>query len=238
MTGAVSATKSDLEIRDCRLTLGKTGANPIEFALASFEVAAGEKVALTGPSGCGKSTLLNLIAGLVRPDEGMIRLGDSDLTGMPVSTLDTFRGRTIGFIYQNFNLLDAFNVLENVLIGMRFGRAIKPSERRQRARELLAKVGLADRLHTRPNRLSMGARQRVAVARAIANHPSLILADEPTGSLDPATAKTIFDLILKICGEEERTLLFVTHDRELASQLPRQFDCRDLIKRSSVEAAQ
>jgi ABC-type lipoprotein export system ATPase subunit len=237
MTETASTAKGDFEIRDCRLTLGRSGAKPLDFSLPSLDVAAGERVALTGPSGCGKSTLLNLIAGLVRPDEGTIRVGGTDLTRMSVSALDTFRGRTIGFIYQSFNLLDAFNVLENVLIGMRFGRAIEPAGRRRRAHELLERVGLGDRLHIQPNRLSMGERQRVAVARAVANRPSLILADEPTGSLDPETAETVFDLILAICGEEDRTLLFVAHDRELARKLPRQFDCRKLVRRSTVEAA-
>lgn len=136
----------------------------------------------------------------------------------------------MGFVFQSFNLLDSFSALENVVIGMRFGRALPHRERHAAAVALLERVGLQRRLHSRPVRLSMGERQRVAIARAIANRPGLLLADEPTGALDPATAQEVFGLIRDVCRESGCALVLVTHDLELAGQLPGQFDCRGLVR--------
>ncbi|MBX3730621.1 MAG: ABC transporter ATP-binding protein [Candidatus Sumerlaeia bacterium] len=216
-------------VRDCRLVLGRSGATPVTFSLAALDVAPGERVALTGPSGCGKSTLLNLLCGLVQADAGSVRVSGTELRGMRTTALDAFRGRTFGFVYQTFNLLEAFTTLENVQIGMRFGRGVPHGERRTRALALLDRVGLSHRLHSRPARLSVGERQRVAIARALANHPPILLADEPTGALDPATAERVFELLLDICTEQKCTLLLVTHDHDLAARLPRRVDCRDLV---------
>lgn len=135
----------------------------------------------------------------------------------------------MGFIFQSFNLLDSFSALENVMIGMRFGRAYHGAEQQRRATALLDRVGLLRRLHTRPGRLSVGERQRVAIARAIANRPALLLADEPTGALDPTTAEDVFALIREICREEQCALMLVTHDLDLAAKLPRQIDCRGFV---------
>ncbi len=135
----------------------------------------------------------------------------------------------MGFIFQTFNLLDTFSALENVMIGMRFGRTSSKGRHKERAARLLERVGLQRRLHTRPAHLSVGERQRVAIARAIANQPTLLLADEPTGALDPATASDVFMLIRDVCQEEKCALLMVTHDLNLAMQLPRQVDCHDLV---------
>ena len=219
-----------VDIQSCRLRLGSVGAEDIVFQLTDFCVGQNEHVALTGPSGCGKSTLLNLVAGLRKPDTGKICVQGADLGQLSPSSLDTFRGRTMGFIFQNFNLLDTFSALENVTIGMRFGRAYPNGKYKERAVALLERVGLQRRLQTRPSSLSVGERQRVAIARAIANKPALLLADEPTGALDPATALEVFMLIRDVCVEEKCALLLVTHDLSLAMQLPRQVDCRHLVQ--------
>ena len=228
-------TPAAVAIQDCHLLLGYTGAKEVAFHLANFRLEAGEEAALTGPSGCGKSTLLNLVAGLRRPDKGMISVQGTELGTLSPSRLDTFRGRTMGFVFQSFNLLDSFSALENVLIGMRFGRSRPHGERHARAVALLERVGLKHRLHSRPPRLSVGERQRVAIARAIANRPALLLADEPTGALDPATAMDVFSLIREMCREEKCALLLVTHALDLAGRLPRQMDCQGLIQQSTTE---
>lgn len=223
-------------IQNCRLRLGSTGDEAVVFCLDDFALKPAEHLALTGPSGCGKSTLLNLVAGLRRPDSGEISVQGTNLHQLSASRLDTFRGGAMGFIFQSFNLLDSFSALENVMIGMRFGRAYPGREQQSRAAALLDRVGLRRRLHTRPSRLSVGERQRVAIARAIANQPALLLADEPTGALDPTTAADIFALIREVCREEQCALLLVTHDLDLAAQLPRRFDCRSLVSQLSPAA--
>jgi len=221
--------KTAVEIRNCRRLLGYAGGEAVEFDLPEFRAAEQEQVALTGPSGCGKSTFLNVVSGLIRPDEGQVVVQGASLGELSPWQRDTFRGRAIGFVYQSFNLLEPFSALENVLIGMRFGRANEEGGFRRRAVELLKRVGLQRRAGERTSRLSAGERQRVAIARALSNRPSILLADEPTGSLDPPTGAGVLDLILEVCAEERCTLLLVTHDSELASRLPRQFDCRGLI---------
>ena len=150
-------TELAVELRDCRKTLGHSGADAVQFYVNEFCVERGERVALTGPSGCGKSTLLNLVSGLVRPDSGSIKVLGTDVAALSTTGLDTFRGASIGFVYQTFNLIEAFTARENVLMGMRFGRAIAHSERNRRAGELLERVGLSHRLHARPSRLSVGS---------------------------------------------------------------------------------
>lgn len=226
-----------VEIHDCRMNMGSSGDDSVCFFLDALRIESGVEAALTGPSGCGKTTLLNLIAGLRRPQSGTVSIHGTNLMGLSPSRLDTFRGRTMGFVFQTFNLLDGFSALENVVMGMRFGRARPHTEWKARATALLERVGLKRQMHVRPGRLSVGERQRVAIARAIANRPALLLADEPTGSLDPATAGVVFQLIREVCQEEHCALLLVTHDLELAARLPRQVDCRNLIQHSSVSEA-
>ena len=226
-----------VEIKNCRLQLGHSGTGAVRFLVERFLLAAGEEVALTGPSGCGKSTLLNLVAGLRRPDAGTIMVHGTELGTLAASRLDAFRGRTIGFVFQSFNLLEHFSALENVLVGMRFGRACAHRERRKTAAALLERVGLKHRLHARPSRLSGGERQRVAIARALVNRPALLLADEPTGALDPATAAGVFELIREVCRAERCALLLVTHDLALAAKLPRRVDCRGFVGPAHPEAA-
>jgi putative ABC transport system ATP-binding protein len=183
-----------------------------------LEVEPGEFVAVVGPSGCGKSTLLHLIAALDRPDAGTIRVADHDL--VHESNLDHYRARHVGMIFQLHNLLPTLNALENVQIPM-FELDLGASERKARARTLLELVELTGRERNRPPQLSGGERQRVAVARALANEPALLLADEPTGSLDSEAGTVVLDLLERIRDERGTTILLVTHDPTIAERADR-----------------
>jgi len=219
-----------IRLNKVSLCLGNANPDdPVLFSLPSFTVKAGEAVALIGPSGCGKSTLLNLIAGLHRSDYGEVEVAGVELKSLSSAKLDHHRGTHCGMVFQTFHLLAPFTALENVSIGLRFGSRQSASIQDQ-AYYVLERVGLRDRLHARPNQLSVGEQQRVAIARAIVTNPSVILADEPTGSLDPQTAKEIFELLLEVSSEDKRTLIMATHDLSLAQQFPRTFDCEDLIQ--------
>jgi putative ABC transport system ATP-binding protein len=222
-----------VELGNVQLTLGMEGGRKVRASVDSLVARSGEKLALTGPSGCGKSTLLNIVAGLLAAGSGSIRVLGEDLSRLSIPALDDFRGRHIGFIWQSFNLLESFSATENVLIGMRFGRWGNARTRRDRAGELLNRVGLSNRRSSRPGTLSIGERQRVAIARALASQPRLLLADEPTGALDPRTADEVFELLVEVCAENGCTLLMVTHDLALAGRLDRQFDCRGIIHNES-----
>jgi ABC-type lipoprotein export system ATPase subunit len=182
-----------------------------------FCLDAGDQVALSGPSGTGKTTFLNLIAGILAADSGRITLDGHELNAMSEADRDRLRAGSIGYIFQTFNLLQGFTCLENVLLGMSFG----PGADRDRARSLLERVGLGDRLDYHPRQLSTGQQQRVAVARALANRPKLVLADEPTGNLDPANAAQALALIRELCTEEGSALLLVSHDPTVLSAFPR-----------------
>ena len=147
--------------------------------------------------------------------------------------LDRFRGDRFGFVFQTFNLLAPFTALQNVLLGMRFSDTQPEKEWKPRVTELLERVGLGHRLHSKPSTLSVGEQQRVAIARALANRQKIVVADEPTGSLDPKTASSVLELFLELCREENVTMLLVTHDRAIAEGLPNQFDCSSLIREVS-----
>jgi len=183
-----------------------------------FEMAAAEQVALIGPSGCGKTTLLHVIAGIRRPDGGRVVLDDTDLTTLSEARRDRFRAVHIGYIFQTFNLLPGFTALENVLLGMAFADG---GADRQRASDLLDRVGLAARADHKPGALSVGEQQRVAVARALANRPRLLLADEPTANVDLANQRQVVELICDSCRAEQVALLLVTHATEVAQRLDR-----------------
>ena len=204
----------------------------ITFRLDSLQVAEGARLALVGPSGCGKSTLLNLISGVSRADAGSILVAGERVDRLRGGEIDRFRGRSIGYVFQDFNLAAALTAMENVLLGLRFGRSVPRSRWRERAAASLERVGMTHRAGHRPNRLSVGERQRVAIARALVNRPQLILADEPTGSLDPVTGETVFELLLEACSEDSRTLLVVTHDASIAQRVDDRFDCSDLMHES------
>ena len=186
--------------------------------IPEFRVAAGEQMVLVGRSGCGKTTLLHVIAGISRPDSGRVRIDDWDTTLMTESECDRFRAERIGYVFQTFNLLPGFTALENVLLAMRFARG-RPDK--ARARHLLKRVGLEHRITHRPTMLSVGEQQRVAVARALANRPRLVLADEPTANVDAGHQQQILDLVREACGEESVALVMVTHSSEVAKQFGR-----------------
>lgn len=215
-----------VKVEHCRRKLGPG----VEFYCDSFDVADGELVALWGPSGCGKSTMLNMVSGLLRPDAGTITVAGKDITKLSDGQLDRFRGENFGFVFQTFNLLSPFTALQNVMLGMRFSDTQPDKEWKHRATVLLQRVGLSHRLHSKPATLSVGERQRVAIARALANRQKMIVADEPTGSLDPRTASGVMSLLLELCKELNMTMLMVTHDRAIADSLPRVFDCTSLVQ--------
>ena len=186
--------------------------------IPKFEMGQGEQVVLVGSSGGGKTTLLNVIAGISSPDCGRVVVDGVDVTALPEVSRDRFRAERIGFVFQTFNLLPAFTALENVLLGMSFrsGRADS-----KHARGLLESVGLEHRLNNRPSQLSVGEQQRVAVARALANSPSLLLADEPTANVDVANQDKILKLIREACHQHQVSLLMVTHAPAVAEQFDR-----------------
>ncbi len=183
-----------------------------------FQVGDNEQMVLLGRSGCGKTTLLHVIAGISRADSGRIQLDGIDLMRLSEPGRDRFRATAIGYVFQTFNLLPSFTAIENVLLGMTFGRKKKDV---RRARQLLDRVGLKHRTHHKPTAMSVGEQQRVAVARALANRPKLLLADEPTANVDPGNQQRVIDLIRESCNEERVALLLVTHANEVASQFER-----------------
>lgn len=215
-------------------TYRQPGGNAVPvLAIKRFELATAEQVALVGESGGGKTTLLNVIAGITLPDSGRVEIDGVEITAMHEVVRDRFRAERIGFVFQTFNLLPAFSALENVLLGMSFsGGGVD----RAHSRELLERVGLSPRMHHRPSQLSVGEQQRVAVARALANRPSLLLADEPTASVDRANQDNVLGLIREACIENEVSLLLVTHSREVASQFERIEQLSD-FNRPEVAAA-
>jgi lipoprotein-releasing system ATP-binding protein len=192
----------------------------------SLTVPAGEAMAIVGPSGSGKSTLLNLIGALDRPTSGTVRLDGRDLTSLNASELAEIRRTAIGFVFQQHHLLPQCTVLENVLLPALASGNVG-AELSTRAIELLKRVGLDDRADDRPPLLSGGERQRVALARALINAPSLLLADEPTGSLDRHTSESLIELLAEINRSEHTTLIVVTHSPELAGRMDRVMELRD-----------
>jgi len=196
-------------------TMGKAVVRALDGV--SLSVARGEFVGLLGTSGSGKSTLLNLIAGLDRPTSGTLMVFGDDLAGMTRDLLSVHRRRNVGMIFQAFNLISTMTALENVALAMMFA-GVPRAERERRARDLLGQVGLGDRAAHRPNELSGGEQQRVSMARALANNPEILLADEPTGNLDSKTAREILDLLRVLNQTGRRTIILVTHDAGLAAR--------------------
>jgi lipoprotein-releasing system ATP-binding protein len=215
-----------LTVRDVHKSF-ELGATTVEVLKgASLDLDASGALVLTGPSGSGKSTLLHLIGALDAPTSGHIEIDGQEATALDERSLARFRNSTIGFVFQDSHLLPQYSVLENVVLP-----ALAFPDRRQDpapwARELLDRVGLSDRLRHRPAELSGGERQRVAVARALINRPRLLLCDEPTGSLDGATAEAIASLLFQLHAEEENMLLVVTHSRELADRFDQRLELRE-----------
>ncbi|MCH7883831.1 MAG: ABC transporter ATP-binding protein [Planctomycetes bacterium] len=191
----------------------------------SLTLAAGESIAIMGPSGSGKSTLLNILGTLETPDDGRVTLDDCDPFSLSQRELARFRNRRIGFVFQDHHLLPQCSVVENVLLPTLADRQ-GPSEL-HRARELLDRVGLADRLEHHPAELSGGEKQRVAIARALILRPSLVLADEPTGNLDRSAADSVAELLSELPRQDESALIVVTHSERLAGRFSRVFDLTD-----------
>ncbi len=199
----------------------RDGARSVEVLKgASLTVEAGEFVAVVGPSGSGKSTLLHLLGALDTPDSGRIEVAGERIDRLDVASLAQFRNRTIGFVFQFQELLADFSAIENVMMPGRIAES-EPAEVEQRARQLLGEVGLEHRLDHYPDQLSGGERQRVALCRALLLEPPLLLADEPTGNLDPRSGDRVFDLMLELQDRHGATALVVTHNPELASRCGR-----------------
>ena len=217
---------TSLKVSDVRKSFGGSARSVDVLRGVSFEMIQGQRLALTGPSGSGKSTLLHLIGTLDAPSAGKIEINGVNPFELPEPRLARFRNKVIGFVFQDHHLLPQYSVLENVLIPtLAFKR--RGAETESRARELLDSVGLSHRLTHRPAALSGGECQRVAVARALMNKPSLLLCDEPTGNLDRATADTVISLLFELHQTEQNILIVVTHNLELAARFERRFELAD-----------
>jgi len=186
----------------------------------SFEVTSGEFVTIVGPSGNGKSTLLNMITGIDRPTHGEVIVTGQEVHRMSENQLAAWRGKHVGIVFQFFQMLPALTLLQNIMLPMDFARKYTPRERKERAMSLLSTVGLDDQANKLPGMVSGGQQQRAAIARALANDPDLLIADEPTGNLDQRTAMDVFDLFERLV-DDGKTLLMVTHDKELSRRVPR-----------------
>lgn len=215
----------------------KTGKVSVEALRGiDLEVQKGEFVAIVGPSGSGKSTLMNLIGCLDTPTSGRYDLAGRAVAGMSRDQLAEVRNKSVGFVFQSFNLLPQITAWENVEMPMLFG-GVGKKERKRRVEELLAKVGLADRMHHKPTELSGGQMQRVAIARALAMDPDIVLADEPTGNLDTSSGGDIMSLFQEL-WRQGSTMLVITHDAALAERAPRQVVIRDgLVEGDASQAA-
>jgi ABC-type lipoprotein export system ATPase subunit len=215
-----------VEVKDVvkRFPMGET-----EIAILkgiSFQVNQGEFVCIVGPSGNGKSTLLNMITGIDRPTSGEIVVTGQPVHKMSENQLAAWRGEHVGIIFQFFQMLPALSLLDNVILPMDLAGKYAPKERRARAEQLLDAVGLADQMRKLPSMVSGGEQQRAAIARALANDPDVLVADEPTGNLDSRTSRDVFELFEQVVSQG-KTVLMVTHDKELAGRVPRIIEILD-----------
>jgi len=226
-------TKAVLELAGVRKGyLAPDGARIEVLDVPELALAAGEQVALRGASGTGKTTLLHVIAGIVRPDAGSVRVAGEDVARLDEAARDAWRARHVGYVFQTFNLLQGFSALENVALASMFAGPAKVA----RARELLERVGLSGRLDYLPRKLSIGQQQRVAAARALVNAPQLVLADEPTGNLDRANAEAALALLRDTCRENGAALLVVSHDERVVERFERVLDLATLNRAAALGA--
>jgi putative ABC transport system ATP-binding protein len=189
----------------------------------SFHVHRGEFVMIVGPSGNGKSTLLNMVTGIDHPSDGQVIVGGEDIHQMNANDQSLWRGKNVGIVFQFFQMMPSLTLLNNVMLPMELANMLDRKTRRDRAAQLLERVGLAEQMNKLPSMVSGGQAQRAAIARAIANEPPLLIADEPTGNLDPASANIVFALFEQLV-DEGTTIMMVTHDKELAAQVPREIE--------------
>lgn len=209
-----------IDVRDVVKTFQVGGAPVTVLNGVSLAVQPGEFVAIVGPSGNGKSTLLNMISGIDRPTGGEVYVTGEPLHKLSENRMAGWRGQHLGIIFQFFQMLPSLSLLQNIVLPMEFAGKYSPKERRARAMSLLAMVGLSEQANKLPGMVSGGQQQRAAIARALANDPPLVVADEPTGNLDAKTAGEVFDLFYRLV-DSGKTMLMVTHDRELAARVPR-----------------
>ena len=221
-----------IELLNVRKSFAMPGGETVDVLdIDSFAVATGEQCALEGQSGSGKSTLLHVISGIMRPDAGRVLIDSIDRGRLAAAPRDRVRADRLGLVFQQFNLLPGFTALENVLVAMTFGSGRADPAR---AAALLDAVGLSHRLHHKPAELSIGQQQRVAVARALANRPRAILADEPTASIDSAHQRQVIDLLRNTCSAQGVALVVVTHAAEVAEQFPRRLRLEDFNRAARV----
>lgn len=220
-----------IRVRDLSKSYRRGHESVLACRVARLDVAAGEQVALIGRSGTGKSTLLNILAGILRPDEGEVTVDGVDIAALGESDRDRFRAERVGMVFQTLNLLQPFSAVENVVLGALFaGRGARAT--RLRAEALLERVGLRERMLHTPSELSVGQAQRVAICRALVNEPRLILADEPLGNQDRATGREVLNLLLELAADRGSTVVMVTHDPESAAMMQRTIDLKDLREAS------
>ena len=218
-----------LEIRDLRKDYtSPEGELQRVLEVPAFSLEAGEQVAIAGSSGSGKTTFLNILAGILPADGGSVRFGEVEVTALSEAQRDRYRARELGYVFQSFHLLGGYSALENVVLGSSFGTGGDAAQ----ARALLTRLGLAERLHHRPHQLSIGQQQRVALARALAGKPRLVLADEPTGNLDPRHALEALALLRELCTEQGAALLVVSHDPRVLDSFERCEDFASLNRAS------
>jgi len=220
-----------ISIRNLVKSYTRGGDDVVACQVGALDIARGEHVALVGPSGLGKTTLLNMLAGITLPDSGTIEVAGIAVNELSEGARDRFRAQHIGMVFQTLNLLMPFSALENVLLGAVFGQGHHRGTK-LRAEYLLERVGLKERMHHRPNELSLGQAQRVAMCRALINDPELILADEPLGNQDKQTGREVLALLLELARESDRTVVMVTHDPDSAAQMQRTLDLADLRRAS------
>ena len=214
-------------------TSSAPGFSGFAMYIQALAVERGERIALVGPSGSGKTTLLRLVAGILRPQSGAVRVNGLELSHLGDAAIRRFRIGQVGQVFQSFELFDYLSVIENVMLPWYIGQGSQKlgspkANSRRRAHELLEEVGLASRANDRPGRLSQGEQQRVAVCRAMLNHPPLLLADEPTGNLDQGNKQMVVDLLLQQAQQKDSTLLMVTHDHSLLGRFDTVLDIRTL----------
>ena len=209
-----------VQIKDVIKTFPVGGGEITVLKGLSFDVKVGEFISIVGPSGNGKSTLLNMITGIDRPTSGEVIVTGREVHRMSENQLAAWRGQHVGIIFQFFQMLPALTLLQNVMLPMDFARKYSPRERKERALQLLESVDLAEQANKLPGNVSGGQQQRAAIARALANDPDLLVADEPTGNLDTRTANDVFDMFVQLV-QQGKTLVMVTHDKELSRRVPR-----------------